>query len=73
MPATSRTCPKCQSRMVEGFVVDTTYGGRTVSSWVEGAPKRSIWVGVLLEGRKPIEIATYRCTSCGFLESYAPG
>lgn len=73
MPAAAHTCPKCQSRMVEGFVVDNGYGARTVSSWVEGEPKRSIWVGVLLEGRKPVEIETYRCTSCGFLESYAPG
>jgi hypothetical protein len=57
--------------MQEGVTIDNTYGGRAVSSWLEGAPKKSIWVGVELQGRKPIEIATYRCTSCGFLESYA--
>jgi hypothetical protein len=71
MPAQSHSCPKCQSRMQEGFTLDNAYGGRTVSSWVEGEPQRSIWVGVKLEGRTPIEIATYRCMSCGFLESYA--
>ena len=71
MATQSHSCPKCQSRMQEGFTLDNTYGGRAVSSWIEGAPQRSIWVGVKLEGRTPIEIATYRCLSCGFLESYA--
>lgn len=42
-----------------------------MSSWVEGTPEKSIWVGVKLRGRKPIEIATWRCGSCGFLESDA--
>ena len=70
MPTQSHSCPKCQSRMQEGFTLDNTYGGRAVSSWIEGAPQRSIWVGVKLEGCKPIEIATYRCSSCGFLESF---
>ena len=69
--ARSRTCPKCQGSMSEGFLLDQTYGSRGVSSWVEGAPEKSIWVGVKLHGRKPIEIATWRCGSCGFLESYA--
>jgi predicted Zn-ribbon and HTH transcriptional regulator len=70
--AQSHRCPKCQSAMVEGFVIDNTYGTRAVSTWLEGAPAKSIWVGVKLEGRKPMEIETWRCSKCGFLESYAP-
>jgi hypothetical protein len=69
--ARSKTCPKCQASMTEGFVVDHTHGGRAVSSWVEGPPQKSMWVGVKLGGQKPLEIATWRCGSCGFLESYA--
>ena len=69
--AHSKKCPKCQASMTEGFVIDNTYGARTVSSWIEGAPAKSFWVGVKLEGRKPIEIAAWRCDRCGFLESYA--
>ncbi len=69
--ARSRTCPKCQSSMAEGFVIDRKEGGRAVSSWLEGSPKKSIWTGVSLDGKTPIEIATWRCGSCGFLESYA--
>ena len=57
--------------MAEGFVIDHKDGRRAVSSWLEGVPDRSIWLGVKLGGRKPIEIATWRCGSCGFLESYA--
>lgn len=67
------TCPKCQSSMVEGFVLDNTYGGRAVSSWYEGKPEKSVWVGVKLRDKKPIEIATWRCKSCGVLENYAKG
>jgi ribosomal protein S27AE len=70
--AQSHKCPKCKSAMSEGFVMDNAYGTMAVSTWVEGAPKKSIWVGVKLEGRKPIEIETWRCGKCGFLESYAP-
>jgi len=66
-----KSCPKCQSSMSEGFVIDNKESGRAVSSWLEGAPSKSIGVGVKLEGKTPIEIATWRCTSCGFLESYA--
>ena len=63
-------CPKCQGTMSEGFVVDNSDGGLKVSSWAEGAPVKSFWLGVKL-GKKPIEIATWRCGRCGYLESYA--
>jgi predicted nucleic-acid-binding Zn-ribbon protein len=71
MMARSNQCPKCRGAMTEGFVIDNTHGGRAVSSWLEGAPKKSMWVGVLLNGKKAVEITTLRCASCGFLESYA--
>lgn len=68
----TQNCPKCQAAMTEGVVLDHTYGKRVVSSWLEGIPKRNIWVGVQLQGKAPIEIVTWRCSKCGFLESYAP-
>lgn len=67
------SCPKCQSSMQQGWVLDHTYGARAVSSWVEGEPKRSIWVGVKLEGKAPIEIESWRCSRCGYIEQYATG
>ena len=57
--------------MAEGFVLDRSDNGRAVSTWVEGAPQKSRWTGVKLKGKMAIEIATWRCASCGLLESYA--
>ncbi|HYG47203.1 MAG TPA: hypothetical protein VD846_04590 [Allosphingosinicella sp.] len=70
--AQSKQCSKCGGGMATGYVVDKTYGGAEVTSWVEGEPRKSIWVGLKLGGTKPIEITTWRCQRCGFLESYAP-
>jgi hypothetical protein len=70
----AHACPKCRSSMAEGFILDhTDGGGRSISSWFEGKPQKSFWVGVKLQGKKPIEIATWRCRNCGFLENYARG
>ena len=54
-----RPCPKCQASMQEGWVLDNTHGGRAIATWVEGEPQKSIWVGVKLEGKKPIEDINY--------------
>jgi hypothetical protein len=70
--ARDKTCPKCQSAMEEGFVLDQGADGRRhVGTWVPGAPEKSFWSGLSLKNRTPIEIATWRCRSCGFLENYA--
>jgi hypothetical protein len=72
--ARSKTCPKCQSAMVEGFLLDHGDAGRRhVGAWVEGAPRKSFWTGLSLRGLEPVEVTTWRCRSCGFLESYAGG
>jgi hypothetical protein len=57
--------------MVQGFVLDNTYGARIVSQWAEGSPKKSFWAGTKLPEEKLIPIGTFRCKTCGFLESYA--
>jgi len=67
----SRECPKCAGAMSGGYVVDQGHGTMSVTSWREGEPKKSIWVGLKLGGTKPIEITTWRCRRCGYLESYA--
>ena len=68
----SNHCPKCSGAMAEGFVLDATHGAMTVSSWIAGAPEKSVWTGVKLSGRPRSQITTWRCRSCGFLEHYAP-
>lgn len=70
--AQSKQCLKCGGTLVEGFVVDQAHGGAaTVPTWVEGAPERSIWTGVKVSGKAQLDIATWRCRSCGLLEHYA--
>ena len=66
-------CPKCNGEMVQGFIFDREDGGlRRVSNWVEGAPGKSSWFGnVPAPAEKRIPVGTFRCSTCGFLESYA--
>jgi len=70
MSQAAMSCPKCQGEMVQGHVLDTTYGGNLLSRWSPGPPKNYFWTGILNTFPK-IPIGTFRCQSCGFLESYA--
>jgi len=56
--------------MEQGFLLDESYGARKPSKWVEGLPKYRLW-NLKVSGKRQIEIASYRCQRCGFLESYA--
>ena len=66
-------CPKCKKQMQEGVTLDrTAYRSAWPSLWIEG-PVENGWLGnIKLRGKKTIDITTYRCFSCGYLESYAP-
>lgn len=64
-------CPKCRHAMEEGFIRDQDHGSSHASNWVEGAPEKSFWTGTKTSGKKQVQVATYRCDSCGYLESYA--
>ena len=58
--------------MEQGFVMDHTHGGLLVSHWAPGVPHKSFWVGTKTPERALlVPIGTFRCGSCGFLESYA--
>ncbi len=59
--------------MIEGFTVDYgDYGSKRPSDWVEGQPVKSFWCGgTKISDKRIFVIKTYRCGSCGFLESYA--
>lgn len=72
MSTESPICAKCGSRMDEGFVLDRgDLEVRHPASWVSGPPQKSLWLGTKLAGRETLQISSYRCTACGFLESYA--
>ena len=54
-------------------MIDIGYGTKAVPKWVAGVPQMSIWTGLRLKGRNQIDVSTYRCRRCGYLESYASG
>jgi hypothetical protein len=65
-------CPKCRGKMEEGFIKDEAdHGSVHASKWVEGAPENSFWTGTKTRGKKQVQVITYRCPGCGYLESYA--
>jgi hypothetical protein len=55
--------------MEEGFIPELRAG--KPSEWFEGSVERSFWFGIKTVDKTHREIRTYRCTSCGYLESYA--
>ena len=55
-------CPKCGSRMEEGFLLD--FLGPTL--WIKGPHERSFWSGTKVRGKTKRVVATYRCVDCGF-------
>jgi len=66
-----RRCGKCDGTMREGFLVDSTHNSRRVARWAEGAPEYWFFRALKLRGRRQLPIRTFRCTKCGFLESWA--
>jgi hypothetical protein len=72
MSAEKTRYPECNGEMVQGFIVEWSQGGgRRVSSWVGGAPEKSFWHGTSVPTEKYVPVGTFRCSACGFLESFA--
>lgn len=71
MAEAEHQCPKCGNELEKGFIADAASGGVFTSKWVEGAPEKSLWSGIKTKGKKKVEILTFRCPNCGYLESYA--
>ena len=64
-------CIRCHAQMVLGFVPDNTNAGFAQQSWVPGEPERSFWTGIKMTKDQIVPVITFRCPSCGYLESYA--
>ena len=65
-------CRRCEIEMEVGYLPDATDGAWLAPKWVRGAPERSFWVGLSVPvkvGRHDVQ--TFRCPTCGLLESYA--
>ena len=68
-----KTCLRCGGEMEEGFLLEVTDSGKKTTKWVEGAPERSVWVGLKTGQRRVLPLKSYRCAACGFVDLYAPG
>ena len=66
-------CPKCNGEMLQGSIAKEwgQGGSQCVSYWVEGVPDKSFWHHTSVSAEKCVPIGTFRCSMCGFLESYA--
>jgi hypothetical protein len=64
-------CPKCGGVMDEGYIPDRGYGAFHQPFWVPGKVIRS-FLGVRVPGTSTYPTRQYRCTRCGFVETYAP-
>ncbi len=71
MAELSKKCPKCGGVLVQGFILDYTYGGIIAQNWHEGRPQKSFWTGTTRPKSKGVPIAAFRCSSCGFIEFYS--
>lgn len=68
----SQLCIICNSAMEEGFLLERGDVGVLSSEvWVTGAPEKSLFSGVSLKGKQVYNVKTFRCTRCGYLESFA--
>jgi len=66
------SCPKCEGVMAEGYLLEESYhGAPSTVKYVDGPPKVSKWIGLRVDKKQAIPVATYRCLDCGYLESYA--
>ena len=63
-------CRRCEIEMELGYLPDATYGGWRVPQWVPGAPEPAFWTGLRRPGGRR-DVQTFRCPTCGLLESYA--
>jgi hypothetical protein len=57
--------------MAQGFIADFARSQTVVPTWVEGAPQKSFWTGTKVPRDKCTPVGSFRCATCGYLESYA--
>ncbi|MCY7345774.1 MAG: hypothetical protein LH614_06075 [Pyrinomonadaceae bacterium] len=67
----SINCQKCNSLLEEGYVTDSTLTQSKSETWIEGKTSKSIWACLDTSDKRSFEVVVYRCTNCGYLESYA--
>ena len=64
-------CSKCNGDMQQGLVVDLSYAGIIQSMWIEDQADSNVAPGTADKHTRKVKTITYRCSNCGFLDSYA--
>jgi hypothetical protein len=63
-------CLRCRTVMEQGFVMDRGQSSApvAVATWVSGVPERSWWTGLKTKGRDQVELDSFLCRKCGYVE-----
>lgn len=69
-PAPGMVCPKCKGGMIRGTILDQAPGDARLPQWAPIKRVIKTWFGVRVTA-DALPVETYRCSRCGFLESYA--
>lgn len=67
-------CPKCEGNMEEGYMLDYTDYGILQGQWRtrEGVDRKVLFgFKSIPQPKTQLQVTTFRCVKCGFLESYA--
>ena len=65
-------CVKCGSAMESGYIPDRNMSWYDPRKWFPGALRLTTLQGVAKNKSTPRHVISYRCTACGYIESYAP-
>ncbi len=65
-------CPKCQGKMIQGYIPDHAMFASAVSTWIEKSHvKKQRGTNVKVDLEKCLPVTAFKCAACGFLEFYA--
>jgi len=64
------TCPKCSQPMKEGYLPEMSQAHTGRTRWIPGPPEVG-FLGLNTRGKEILEVRTFRCAACGYIESYA--
>ncbi len=64
-------CSRCNADMEEGFLLEKADSLLSSETWVSGKPVKSYLSGLNLKGKVVYDVVTFRCSACGYLDSYA--
>jgi hypothetical protein len=57
--------------MEQGFILDRSLNAQYTSRWAADQPEKSFFTVTKISESQAIPIGAFRCSSCGYLESYA--